>query len=108
MEAVGVKPQSTRRNSQLFPDRSSGKKKELSVRLSPSHATVLMTGGESCCGRRELCDPSGRALVPPPPPPCCCNAVSVQRWSVDEGAGGVLCSSSMERSETMLGRWGWG
>lgn len=42
--------------------------------------------GESCCGRRELCDPAGRALVPPPPP-CCCNAVSVHCAEVERGRG---------------------
>lgn len=45
MEAVGVKPQSTRRNSQLFPDRSSEKKRVIRQTFTVS-CDSLMTGGE--------------------------------------------------------------
>lgn len=88
MEAVGIKPQSTRRNSQLFPDRSSEKKKKEKSYPSDFHRLMRQFNDreESCCGRRELCDPAGRARVPPPPP-WCCNAVSVHCAEVERGRG---------------------
>lgn len=46
MEAVGVKPQSTRRNSQLFPDRSSEKKRVIRQTFTVS-CDSLMTGGRA-------------------------------------------------------------
>lgn len=48
MEAVGVKPQSTRRNSQLFPDRSSERKKKRVIRQTFTvSCDSLMTGGRA-------------------------------------------------------------